>query len=302
MVRACRSGGSSHSQGSVRWRTVLGSPWRSPLSVAAGADAIVSLAEDGEPLSLPIDRLDQGGFVEVTLPRRAQPGFRKDRSRGWSCNLRASPCSSRPAGPTTYRSASAASRIAASSSPRHWPPHRRCGETISSCRELTAVSIFWTLAPAPSAPSRMFRPMTARIPPAGGPRPRSTETPWSWSTRTGTVLRIQRTPGTGGLDGLSVAVEASLGAAPAADPLSTGGAVIVATRAGQIRAVATHNLSPIGTWPLAAPTAFAPTQVSGRGFLADVAGNVHAFCVPTASGSGGSNPWRRGLRPAGRDR
>jgi hypothetical protein len=82
----------------------------------------------------------------------------------------------------------------------------------------------------------------------------------------------------------------NLGASLAADPLSTGADVLLVTSDNRIRGLAARDLSAAGAWPLEAPLAGAPQASAGRGFLADTAGNVHAF------GPDGQRLWSIALR------
>jgi hypothetical protein len=84
--------------------------------------------------------------------------------------------------------------------------------------------------------------------------------------------------------------EINLGNDLAADPMATEAALILVTKDGRIRALATRDLSPVGAWPLDAPLATPPAAVAGRGFLADSAGNVQAF------GPDGQRLWSITLR------
>ena len=70
-----------------------------------------------------------------------------------------------------------------------------------------------------------------------------------------------------------------------AAPASTGGAVIVATADGRVRALAARDLSPVGSWPLDAPLAGRPIGIGETCFVMDRAGGVMAF------GRNGQRTW-----------
>jgi hypothetical protein len=79
--------------------------------------------------------------------------------------------------------------------------------------------------------------------------------------------------------------QASLGQRILADPVTAGGAVIVVTADGRVRALAARDLSPVGTWALEAPLAGAPVQGGDGCFVMDRSGGVMAF------GAGGKRAW-----------
>ncbi len=76
---------------------------------------------------------------------------------------------------------------------------------------------------------------------------------------------------------LVVAAEVALDQPIVADPVSTGGAVVVATADGRARSLSARDLGPTGAWPIEAPLAWPPAAVAGRAFLADSAGGVLAI-------------------------
>ncbi len=86
----------------------------------------------------------------------------------------------------------------------------------------------------------------------------------------GRVARIalKKTP----VPRLSDEAETTLDQRIIADPASTGGAVIVATADGKVRALAARDLSPVGSWPLEAPLAGRPYQTKDGCFVMDRGG------------------------------
>jgi outer membrane protein assembly factor BamB len=62
-----------------------------------------------------------------------------------------------------------------------------------------------------------------------------------------------------------------------ADPVSTGGAVIVATADRKARALSARDLSASGSWSLTAPLAGPPSAIENGCVVADRSGDVMAF-------------------------
>ncbi len=77
-----------------------------------------------------------------------------------------------------------------------------------------------------------------------------------------------------------------------AGPVSTGGAVIVVTADQHVRALATRDLSPVGSWALDAPLAGAPVGSGDGCFVMDRAGGVMAV------GRDGKRLWSINLKAA----
>ena len=274
--------------GSVRWRTVLGAPWRVPPSIGSRGDALVTLGEDGRALALSPDRLTAGGFVEVPLPKpggtRLPPGpLLRLESAGSNLTVLV------PAGPADHllvRAGSADLRRLELPAP------------------LDAAPMFWgsdLLVPSVGGRVDLLDPRTgeARAEPYIEPFDRAHPTRWhapvalggdavALADRSGRVRRLTRSAGP--LPRLQVASEHNLGIELLSDPLGLGSAVVLVTADGHIRALAARDLTPIGAWPLEAPLVAAPANVAGRGFLADVAGNVYAL------GPDGQRLWSITLR------
>jgi outer membrane protein assembly factor BamB len=91
---------------------------------------------------------------------------------------------------------------------------------------------------------------------------------------------------------LVASTEVNLGKEIISDPASTGGAVVVATSDGRLRALSGRDLSAAGAWPLDAALAVPPVAVSGRCFLADKTRGVVAL------GAEGQRLWSAKLRDA----
>ena len=107
---------------------------------------------------------------------------------------------------------------------------------------------------------------------------------------TGRVRRITRP--TDPRPRLVVSAEVNLDKGLSAAPVATGGAVILATADGQVRALAARDLSPLGSWPLEAPLETPPSSVADRAFVADARGTVLAI------GRDGERLWSIDLKEA----
>ena len=107
---------------------------------------------------------------------------------------------------------------------------------------------------------------------------------------TGRVRRLTRP--TDPRPRLVVSAEINLDKGLSAAPVTTGGAVILATGDGQVRALAARDLTPLGSWPLGAPLDSPPTSVSDRAFVADTRGTVLAI------GRAGERLWSIDLKEA----
>jgi outer membrane protein assembly factor BamB len=276
--------------GAVRWRTVLGAPWRTAPAPAPDGDALVTLAEDGSVLELSRNRLAGGGMVTVPLPKpgagtRLPPGPLVCLDPG-KCTLLV------PDGPADhFWMRAGAERL----------------QRISLPAPLDALPALWggdLVVPGAGGRIDLLDPASGqpRAEPYVAPFDRDRPVRWRRPVvagdavvvveESGRVLRLRRAEGQGPgtRRRLEVAGEHELGSPLAADPLGTEGALIVVTAERSIRALAARDLTPIGAWPLEAHLAIPPALAGGRGFLADVAGNVHAF------GGDGQRLWSITLR------
>jgi outer membrane protein assembly factor BamB len=285
--------------GAVRWRTILGSDWpaapapSTSTSSAAQGDALSVLASDGRTLVLPAERLARGGFVEAALPRPGGP--RLPRGRLHRLVSRGGPIVLVPEGP--------ADRLFVQVNPGSDEV-----KPLALPGPLGAAPLFWDnalLVPGSDGRVDLIDPESGvtRAEPYVTPFDRVNPTVWcapvplgggeeadavALADRSGRVRRLTREPGPPAR--LQVASEVSLGSPLVADPIATGDALILVTADSRIRALASRDLSPAGAWPLPAALAAPPVVVGGRGFLADEAGNVHAF------GHDGQRLWSIALR------
>jgi outer membrane protein assembly factor BamB len=276
------------SSGSVRWRTILGAPWRVAPTTGARGDALVTLGEDGRPLELTPERLVAGGFLEVPLPKpggtRLPPGpLARLESPGSDLTVLV------PAGSAGYLLV----RVGGADLRRLELP-----------APLDAAPLFWggdLLVPGAGGRVDLLDPRTgeARAEPYIEPFDRAHPVRWhapvalgsdavALADRSGRVRRLTRSAAP--RPRFQVSAETSLGSELMSDPLGLASAVILVTADDRIRALAARDLSPIGAWDLEAPLGSPPTNVAGRGFLADVAGNVIAL------GPDGQRLWTINLR------
>lgn len=259
--------------GSVKWRTVLGTPWPSPPAPEGSKGELSALGIDGRPIALSHKALAKGGFVVTPLPtpgsfRLPAGAVARVEEEGWTAvvpALRSSTMLVR-AGSGPFKEVSLPSPIGAA--PIAWG------------KEL--------LVPGDDGRVYLIDPITGepRAEPFVPPFDRTKPTHWRAPVRladgavvltdeSGRVRRLVRVKEP--RPRLTVAAEVTLGKGLMADPASTGGAVVLVTEDGRVRALAARDLSPAGAWPLEAPLAAPPASVSGRCFLADTAGNVLAL-------------------------
>jgi hypothetical protein len=273
--------------GTVRWRTILGTPWRTAPVQAPGGDGFVTLAEDGATLELTRDRLAAGGFVTTLLPK---PGVTR-----------------LPPGPLVRIAAGDVTILVPSGQADHLLVRAGSGkdplQRIDLPAPLEATPVAWgddLVVPAAGGRALLLDPAMgkARAEPYVAPFDRAHPIHWRrpvvagdalvLADGSGRVLQLRKTEGPRAR--LEVAAENSLGSALAADPLGMDSAVVLVTAGNEVRALAARDLTPIGAWPLEAPLAGPPARVAGRGFLADLAGKVHAF------GPDGQRLWSIALR------
>jgi hypothetical protein len=262
------------SSGSVRWRTVLGTPWPSGLAEAPDGPALDALGVDGRAVRLTRDRLASGGFVESPLPRPG--GFRL------------------PAGPLARLENDGVTVVVPGPGARHLLV-RGGGEgefrPVELPVPLAATPLFWgrdLLVPGVDGRVSLLDPRTGepRAEPFAPPFDRARPTRWRAPVRVvgdavaladeaGRVRLLSRAEGP--RPRLVVRAEVSLDQAIVVDPVSTGGAVVVVTADGRARSLSARDLGPTGAWPIEAPLAWPPAAVAGRAFLADSAGGVLAI-------------------------
>jgi len=261
--------------GQVRWRTVLGAPWPIPLAESASGDALTTIATDGRPIALGLEDLRAGGFVEQPLPK---PGaFRLPTSTAQRLEVD---------GATVIVPEAGAARVLVRSGPG-------TGEfrAVELPAPLGAPALAWgkdLLIPGADGRAYLIDPKTGMsaadpyVPPFDRSRPIRWRAPVALdndavaladSESTLRRLAVVRSP----RPRLVATAEVKLDKPLAADPASTGQAVLVATADGRVRSLASRDLGPQGSWPLEAPRLLGPSVVADHAFVADAAGNVVAF-------------------------
>ena len=231
----------------------------------------------------------RGGLRRGPLARgRARSGSRPGPSIG--SRSTGSPSSSPRRRPSTCWSARGRANSARSSSPprsAHLPSSG--GGTCSSPAAMAAptgsIPARASRGPSPSCPTT-----TATSRPAGSPPRSLDDDAVVLADDTGRVRRLTRP--TDPRPRLVVSAEVNLDKGLRAAPVATGGAVILATGDGQVRALAARDLSPLGAWPLEAPLETPPSSVSDRAFVADARGTVLAI------GRDGERLWSIDLKEA----
>ncbi len=274
--------------GTIRWRTVLGTPWTVSPLVAAGGAGLDTLSVDGQTLTIPHDRLSAGGFVESPLPR---PG---------SFRL--------PPGPLARLEVDGVTVIIPSPTTEHLLVREGKGEfrKVELPAPLGAPPLVWGKDLfIPGGDGRAYRidPRSgeSRAEPFVPDYDRDKPTHWLapalseedsvvLADDTGRVRRLTRP--TDPRPRLVVSAEVNLDKGVSAAPVATGGAVILATGDGQIRALAARDLSPLGSWPLGAPLETPPSTIADRAFVADASGTVLAI------GRDGARLWSIDLKEA----
>ena len=258
--------------GSVRWRTVLGAPW--PAAPSARPDGgIAILAPDGRRVLVDRASLDRGRFVDLAIP--GPGGFQL------------------PAGPLRELEADGLAILAADegaaevrvrSGTDRWKP-------VPLPSTAASTPLAWgadLLVPGEDGRVSLIDPKTgaSRAEPFVPPFDRDRPVRWLRPARlgpdavlladaSGRVRRLIRSE----MPGPRLVVEAGidLDAPLASGPAAIGSAVLLATTDGQVRALSGRDLAPLGAWDLEAPLAFGPAAVGGLGLVVDRAGAILAF-------------------------
>ena len=259
--------------GQVRWRTVLGSPWPVRPTSSTSNDALGTLATDGRNVSIGLEALRGGGFIEQPLPR---PGlFRLPASTIQRLDID---------GTTVVVPEPGASRVLVRAGPGEFRPVELPAPLASAILALGKHLL------VPGADGRLYLidPKTGTsaadpyVPPFDRSRPIRWQAPVALENEAvaladseGMIRRV--TVDRTGRPRLTVTAELKLDRPIAADPASTGASVLIATTDGRIRSMASRDLGPQGSWALEAPRLFGPVMVADHAFVADSAGNVVAF-------------------------
>ncbi|MEO6811986.1 MAG: PQQ-binding-like beta-propeller repeat protein, partial [Isosphaeraceae bacterium] len=260
--------------GSVVWKTVLGTPWITNPTPTADREGLMTLATDGRPLVLDRALLQAGGFVDAPLLGPGEPGV--------------------PLSPLGRLDNDGLTVIA----PAIGSPQILVQEGDKEIRSvvlpspLAALPLFWgkeLLIPGEDGRVYLIDPRSGLVraepfvPPFDRDRPTHWRTPIRLDDETvaladsaGRVRRLTRTSAvTGGR--LIASDPVDLGSPLAADPASTGDALVLATVDGKIRVLAGRDLSPSGAYTLDAGRRFGPVGDAGFVFVGDADGRLLAF-------------------------
>lgn len=275
--------GVDSTQGGILWRTELGAAWALSPAADRGAGNLETLDLDGRPLVLPNALLASGGFVERPLPPPGTPPLLP-------------PGSSRVAMADLSIVAlpGQADRLLvgqgqAAPQPVGLPVPLACRPVVlGDALVVPGIDgLVYLLDPRTGANrADPFVPTYDR------------QKPYRW-----------RTPVPLGPDSLAIADangrvrilaretegdrtrlvgqgnETALGQPLAADPCSTGSAILLVTADRQVRSLAARDLSPNGAWPLEGSLVVGPIAVGEQGFVVDSSGLVQCF------GADGQRRW-----------
>ncbi len=273
--------------GSVAWRTVLGSPWPSGLTASADSDRLETLEPDGTPLSLSASQLASGGFIQRQLPGPGQ--FRLP---------------TRP----LVRLAADDLRVVI---PEDGARSVLVGEGTGPLRQvelpapLGVPPLLWNralLVPTASGPVHLIDPTTgtSRADPFVPPFDRTRPTDWLAPAliddeavvlvdRSGRMRRLV----VRGDPRPALVADGSyqdLGSPPLAPPVANGAVLVVATADGRVRALSSRDLSPLGAWPLEAPRRSVRWR-RGESCSPPTGWATSWRSVPRGAGSGRSGWW-----------
>jgi outer membrane protein assembly factor BamB len=262
--------------GSVNWQTVLGAAWPSALEPGRDGKALSCVGHNGKQLLIAGKTLQAGGFATLGL---SQPGDLKlpagevlrleNQGRGVSL------LAPRRGGRVW---------VEAAEQPGGWRP-------VELPASLAAAPLVWgrgLLVPGADGRVYLIDPLTARsiAEPLVPVFSRDRQGHWRTPFRLGEAavvladdagrVRIvghQEKP----VSRLTIDVEKALDKPIIADPIGTGGAVLVVTADQQVRALAARDLGAVGAWPLAGPLVGRPAVSDGRAFFCDGGGGATAF-------------------------
>jgi outer membrane protein assembly factor BamB len=279
--------------GTIVWKTVVGAPWPAPLTAPAGSSDLSLFGRDGRAVSISPAKLAQGGFIEQVIPLPGEfvlpPGLRLQIEAGGKVLsvIVPKPLSNEiwaqdPGKPVGWRKVGLPAALAAD--PVVWG-----GGVLALGRDARAYLVDPLTARSSAEP---FVPQFDRDRQGLWRRPAIIDRDTvALADQAGRVYRVElkTTP-----------VPRLVGAGPPpldkpiiADPVSTGGAVIVVTADEPrplIRALAARDLSPAGSWPLEAPLAGPPVAIDDGCVVMDRAGRVIAF------GRNGQRTWSIDLK------
>jgi outer membrane protein assembly factor BamB len=271
--------------GSPVWKTTVGAAWTTPLSADAAPGGLSLLARDGREEQISPEQLARGGFVVQGVPRTGDFAL----PAGSRLRLQAS---GKPLSAIVPQKRSNLLWVQDPAKPGAW-------QKIDLPASLAAEPLAWgggVLIPGLDARVYLIDPLTARsraepyVPKFDRDRQGKWRAPALIDQETvvladddGRVHRVALK--TSPVAHLVGEAQASLGQRVISDPVSTGGAVIVVTAEGRVRALAVRDLSPVGTWTLDSPLSGAPCAIKDGCLVMDRSGGVLAF------GADGKRAW-----------
>jgi len=276
--------------GSIVWKTVVGSPWPTPLSATAGGDGLEMIARDGRDVRISQDELARGGFLVQTPPRRgdfALPPGQRLRFEAAGKTLSAVVPDERsnffwaqdPAKPGSWKKIGLPVAMAAR-------PISMEGGILIPGRDARAYLIDPVTAQSRAEP---FVPKFDRDHQGSWHAPALLDRDMVvLADDVGHVHRVALKPSP--VPRLVGEAQTTLREPIIADPACTSEAVIVVTGDSKVRALAVRDLSPIGSWPLEAPLAGPPLGTPDACFVLDRAGGVMAL------GKDGKRTWSINLK------
>jgi outer membrane protein assembly factor BamB len=274
----------------IAWKTVVGAPWPTSPSAAAGGDGLEMIARDGQELQISPDNLVRGGFLVQVLPKPgdfALPHGQRLRFDNGGKTLSA----------VVPGEHSSIVWVQDPAKPGAW-------KKVTLPVELAARAISWgggILLPGRDARAYLIDPLTAlaRAEPFVPKFDRDHQGSWHspavldrdmvvLADDVGHVHRVglKKEP----VPRLVGEAQTTLPEKIVADPACTAEAVVVVTADGKVRALAIRDLSPIGSWPLDSPLAGAPAGSEDACFVFDRSGGVMAL------GKDGKRAWSINLK------
>jgi outer membrane protein assembly factor BamB len=263
--------------GALAWKTIAGAPWPTPLEIAADSKALSTIGRNGRELAITPEQIDRGGFVVVGLPKpgdfRLPAGTRLRLEQGGTVRWAVVP--DRHAGAVWVQDPA---------KPAGW-------HMVALPSPLAAEPLFWAgglFVPGRDARAYLVDAVTgrAKAEPFVPKFDRDRQGEWlsparmddesvALADQVGRLRRIALK--TSPVPRLLSEAETTLDQRIIAEPAATADAVIVATSDQRVRALAARDLSPVGSWPLAAPLSGRPVAKGDIAFAMDRAGGVLAL-------------------------
>ncbi len=275
----------------IVWKTIVGAPW--PVRPSAGSGRRLSLiGRDGREVVLDADRISKGGFLIESVPRPGEFSLPAGRRLRFEAGGKVIDVI-----------------VPKDGSKQFWvqdPVKPGSWQKVALPVALAAEPIAWgdgVLLPGSDARAYLIDPLTG----LAGAEPfvpkfdRDHQGSWLppapvdkemviLADNVGHIYRVAKK--TAPVPRLVGEAAATLPQEIVAGPVSTGGAVIVVTVDRHVRALATRDLSPVGSWALEAPLAGPPSPAGDGCFVMDRAGGV------TAVGHDGTRQWSINLKAA----